>query len=589
MRREMKMNLSRIKLTVAAACVLASCTFSPKVPNGSVICQVSGDCPSGYSCESVAQLNGAVSVCCRSQNCTASLTSDQITKIGTAAGLSGPDGGPAASGADARDGLATTGDASATFDVVQGALDDGGSKRPDSATSDAFSDVPQGTAPDAPFGVDARADLGTATGGTSGAGGTTSTGGTTGAGGTTSAGGTINKGGTTSAGGTTSVGGTTSAGGTTSSGGTTSAGGTTSTGGGIPSGYPMPSAQTLGVKCTSIPGDTHACVGQPAGNTCVQCRFGGTDYNSDPNAPTQTATDEAGNYLVTVQLGGGLVGDTYISAESSRGLLKSVTTDIGQTLTYAFVVNVRAMEGQPHYSTGPGGYPGLDLFFSGKNPQIAGIGYALQTTAETKPIMVYIASDSTACDQTGGALGGWGQMLPEFFAPPVGIANYANSGASSAAFYGSSDLWGAIKGKWTPGDWVLIDFGYNDKGVEDSTVQLNLAMYLNDAKTAGVNAILISPPARTKTIPILATDLTGTSGIHAAAAAAAAATANPAVPFIDLTALSTTWYDSLGSLAAAQQYRVTEANTTLAGAEKLAGFIAQALKDQNISLAQYLR
>ena len=286
---------------------------------------------------------------------------------------------------------------------------------------------------------------------------------------------------------------------------------------------------------------------------------------------------------MTVQLGSGLPGDTYISAESSRGLLQSVNTGAGQFLTYAFVVNVRAMEGQP--TGAPGGYPGLDLFFSGKNPVIAGIGYAVQTTAETKPIMVYIASDSTAADQTGGNFAGWGQMLPEFFAPPVGIANYANSGASSAAFYGSSYLWGAIKAKWTPGDWVLIQFGHNDKGVLDTTVQTNLERYVAEAQAATVNAILISPPARA-TFNADGT-VADQSSLHAVAAADAAT--NKGVPFIDLTSLSIAWYSGLGP-SGWQQYHAGDAtNTNLAGAEKLAGIVAKAMRDQSLGLAPYLR
>jgi plastocyanin domain-containing protein len=53
---------------------------------------------------------------------------------------------------------------------------------------------------------------------------------------------------------------------------------------------------------------------------------------------------------VTVTLGGAAAGDTYVSAESTRGMLKSVTTTPGQSLSYAFVVNARAMEGQPKHA-----------------------------------------------------------------------------------------------------------------------------------------------------------------------------------------------------------------------------------------------
>jgi lysophospholipase L1-like esterase len=286
-----------------------------------------------------------------------------------------------------------------------------------------------------------------------------------------------------------------------------------------------------------------------------------------------------------VQLGGAAAGDTYVSAESTRGMLQSVATTAGQTLTYAFVVNVRAMEGQPQHKGGPGGYPGLDLFFSGKNPQVTAIGYALADTT-TKPIMVYVASDSTTCDQTGGAFGGWAQMLPEFFGPPIGIANYANSGASSSSFYGSSDKWGAIKSKWTKGDWAIIQFGHNDKGTADSTVQANLTKYVNDAKAAGVNALLVSPPARAGNVPV-----GDQSGLHSASAKAAAAAGG--VPFIDLTALSSDWYDNVcKTKTVAMTYHANGTDgthTNLPGAEKIAGLVVQAIKDQNIGLAQYLR
>ena len=75
---------------------------------------------------------------------------------------------------------------------------------------------------------------------------------------------------------------------------------------------------------------------------------------------------------------------------------------------------------------------------------MTGNGYALTTTA-TKPVMVYVASDSTGCDQTDTDYAGWGQMLPQYFAPPVDVANYADSGESSASFLGSGAEWGAVK------------------------------------------------------------------------------------------------------------------------------------------------
>jgi lysophospholipase L1-like esterase len=329
-----------------------------------------------------------------------------------------------------------------------------------------------------------------------------------------------------------------------------------------------------------VGGADNACAGQPAGNICIECLFGGTTYNTSETTPTAEATSDAGNYAVTVTLGGAAAGDTYVSAESSRGMLQSVTTTAGQSLTYAFVVNAREMEGQPKHAGGPGGYAGLDLFFSGKSPQVSAIGYALATTA-TKPIMVYIASDSTTCDQTGGAFGGWGQMLPEFFGPPVGISNYANSGASSGGY----PFWGDISSRWTKGDWIIIQFGHNDKTDTDTDVENNLTPHVKAAIAAGVNPIMVSPPARATAFPIA-----DQTSLHAAAAKAIATANN--IPYIDLTALSTAWYDTLGSKATEMTFHANgtdQTHTNLPGAEKLAGLVAKAIKDQNIGLAQYLR
>jgi lysophospholipase L1-like esterase len=119
--------------------------------------------------------------------------------------------------------------------------------------------------------------------------------------------------------------------------------------------------------------------------------------------------------------------------------------------------------------------PGLDLFLSGTSATpslVSAIGYGLAGAA-TKPIMVYMASDSTTCDQTGNAFGGWGQMLPQYFAPPVGIANWANSGASSGGF----GFWKDITSRWAAGDYVIIQFGHNDKTQTDAQVQANLERY----------------------------------------------------------------------------------------------------------------
>jgi lysophospholipase L1-like esterase len=360
--------------------------------------------------------------------------------------------------------------------------------------------------------------------------------------------------------------------------------------GNVLSGYPTPTTANRAV-CMSVAQTTSAngdlvCPGGGVGPACIECLFGGSTYTTT-NVATSQGTSEAGNYAVTVQLGGSAAGQTEIHAEANRVLLGLTSTGAGQSATYAFAVNVRAKEGQPTENVAAG-YPGLDLFFSGPTAaglQIPDIGYALVSTA-TKPVMIYVAGDSTVCDQTDTDYAGWAQMIPQYFAPPADIANYADSGESSASFLASGAEWGTVKNLLAAGDWVFIQFGHNDKTTTSADFQANVTQMVKDAKAKGATPVLFSPPAR-------ATFSGGTisdqSSLHGADMQAVATAQN--VAFVDLTTITTTWYNGLGSNGW-QQYHALGTDmthTNAAGASKIAGFVAAALKSQNIPVAQYLR
>ena len=414
-----------------------------------------------------------------------------------------------------------------------------------------------------------------ATGGTPTGGGTTITGGTSGIGGTTTerdagVAGATGAGGSPGRGGSAGSNGGSAAAGT--GGGAAGAAGGNPAPGTVPAGYPTPTADNY-AKCKSSTASGGLCPGGGAGPVCIECHFGGS----------------AGNYAVTVTLGGTAASQTYVSCEAYRGLLKPVSIGAGQSQTFAFVVNVRTKESEPAQAVSAG-TPGLDMYFSGPTatpPAVSAIGYAL-VTAATKPTMIWIAGDSTTCDQPGSGFGGWGQMFPEHVMAPFGFANYADSGESSSSFYGSGLLWGAIKSQWTAGDWVFIQFGHNDKGVADATVQTNLEKYVTDAQAAKVNAILVSPPARVGSIPI-----GDQSSLHAISASGAAK--DKGVPFVDLTALSTAWYDGLGLTVTEVKAKyhaggTDVTHTSIPGAEGLADLVAAEVKKQNITgLVEYMR
>jgi lysophospholipase L1-like esterase len=303
---------------------------------------------------------------------------------------------------------------------------------------------------------------------------------------------------------------------------------------------------------------------------------------------TAQGTQEAGNYAVTVAVGGSAAGDTQINAETNRVLLALTSTAASQSLTYQFMVNVRAKEGQPDENVSAG-YPGLDIYFSGPSttpPEVSAIGYSLASTAGDKPVMVYIASDSTACDQSDTDYAGWGQMLPQYFDYPVDIANYADSGESSGSFLNGSDRWGAIDGALAKGDWVLIQFGHNDGSTTSAAFQSNITKMVTEAKAKGATPVLVSPPARAT---FSGSTLSSQSSLHSADMQAVATAQS--VAYIDLTSITTTWYNQIGPNAwqAYHALGTDKTHTNAAGATKIAGFVASAIATQKIGLATYLR
>jgi lysophospholipase L1-like esterase len=264
------------------------------------------------------------------------------------------------------------------------------------------------------------------------------------------------------------------------------------------------------------------------GTDPIECHFGGPP----------------GNYSVSVVLGGDVAANTLVQAEKRRAMLPPVETAAGQTQRFTFNVNVRQPEGQPIQDV-PAGTPGLDVYFVGKGgtpPLLQSIGFA----PAVDPFVVYVAGDSTVCDQEGVEFGGWGQQLPQFFDFPVVVANYADSGESSGSFLNAAPLFGAIEGQLKANDWVLIQFGHNDKTVTAAAFHDNLTELVTRVKSKGGFPMLLSPVARalfngTQVLPQHINSL----GANLPQLVAQVA-AEQSVPMFDLTARTTEWLTQLG-------------------------------------------
>lgn len=304
------------------------------------------------------------------------------------------------------------------------------------------------------------------------------------------------------------------------------------------------------------------------GATEISCHFGG----------------EPGDYRVTLELGGDESGEMFVDAEMHRRMLGDTSTAAGEVRRYSFVTNVRVYEGQPLDPDQKGsstGSPGLDIYVRGQQPKLVSICHEPVSPAPK----VWIAGDSTVCDQSGTDFSGWGQHLPRFFDGSVSVANYADSGESSGSFLNGAKLWHAIVAGWTAGDWVFIQLGHNDKNATASTFESNLREMVTQAKAAGVHPVLVTPISRSG--PSLESQHVNSTGANLPQIIRDLAE-DEGVPVLDLTVTTWQWLQTIDwtSYFALGTDR-THPNPR--GAAVIAGFVADAIREQDLGLGDHLR
>jgi lysophospholipase L1-like esterase len=340
------------------------------------------------------------------------------------------------------------------------------------------------------------------------------------------------------------------------------------------SGLPNVDYVELEVGDGSPPGRPAECTG----TSPIRCQF-----NVSP-----------GNYTVTAWIGDrASAGNTSMSVEARRRILPAVDTAAGAITQHVFTINVRQPEGQP---TGQGGTgtPGLTITFGGTAPKLSG----LTVQATTSPLAVYLAGDSTVCDQFLAPYTGWGQILPAHVSAGAVIANYGDSGESSGSFLRNSALFPTMKPLIKRNDLVLIQFGHNDKSTSASTFRGNLTSLINQVREKGGVPVLVTPPVRRQfngnQLTPTALHVNGVGVNLPAETRGLGATLN--VPVIDLTAKSEALVESMGPTNSAQLFLRQSVdgvndNTHFSeyGAERMAELVVQGVRERNLPLVDYLR
>ena len=222
-----------------------------------------------------------------------------------------------------------------------------------------------------------------------------------------------------------------------------------------------------------------------------------------------------------------------------------------------------------------------DLSFTTTNGNpLRPLYYTVDVAPNADAVTVYLAGDSTVCDQGDEPWATWGMMIPAFFAPGTAVANHAESGL------------------------VMVQFGHNDQketGPEagaDRGYSKRLADFIDAVRAKGARPVVLTPVERRR---FRDGRPYGTLQDYAAAAKRVASEKN--VPVIDLNAMSLKLYEALGEEGSKRAFVHYPANTfpnqpqalkddthhSPFGGFELAKCVVQGIRDAVPDLAERLR
>lgn len=317
-----------------------------------------------------------------------------------------------------------------------------------------------------------------------------------------------------------------------------------------------------------------------------------------------------GNYRVTVTLGVKKhAGQTVVRAESRRHYSDMVTTKKNKYQTVSFVVNKKnpQIDEKTKVKLKPRewGYKNWDdsltISFCGPMPAV----HSVKVEPATDVTTVFLCGNSTVVDQENEPWASWGQMITRWFDDKIVIANYAESGLSCTSFLAQLRL-DKILTQLKKGDYVIVEFGHNDEKEKKPgdgawySYSRNLKIFADRVKAAGGHIIFCTPTARRA----FNDDHKANRNTHGDYPEAMKMVAKrEGVQLIDLTSMSTTFYEALGEERSKRalvhypmgtfpgQERELADNTHFNpfGAWEIAKMVVMGLKQLQSPLAEHLR
>ncbi|MGC4007008.1 MAG: rhamnogalacturonan acetylesterase [Pirellulales bacterium] len=313
---------------------------------------------------------------------------------------------------------------------------------------------------------------------------------------------------------------------------------------------------------------------------------------------------------VTVVLESEQATETTVKAEARRLMLERVPTKAGERVTRSFNVDVHqpkidrtetSVKLNDREKAGFNWDDKLTLDVLAERPTLKQI---VVTSSEHPPIAVYLAGDSTVCDQPNAPFSAWGAMLPRFFDDGVVVANHAESGRALRSFRNERRL-DKILSRLNSGDYVLIQFGHNDQKDKSAgagamtTYKADLERYVDAIKEKGATPVIVTSMYRRRF------DANGklqdTLGEYPAAARLVVRERN--IPLIDLHDLSGKLIVALGpepskkafvhfpagAFPGRNEALSDDSHSSDYGAYELAKCVIEAIRTSELPLAKHLR
>ena len=192
----------------------------------------------------------------------------------------------------------------------------------------------------------------------------------------------------------------------------------------------------------------------------------------------------------------------------------------------------------------------------GKGLGILALGFLALAWAYPSAVQrIVLIGDSTVADYPASQapMTGWGQVLEPFFrSGTVTVLNKAVGGRSSKSFV-TLGQWAGTLSELKAGDFLLIQFGHNDRNFSDTlryadtaTYRLYLTKYVNEARGKGAHPVFVTP-MNMNTWSSAGGRRVFTEGVNDYRGAMIRAGRVLGVPVLDLEAKSKQWMDSAGS------------------------------------------